>query len=454
MPSIRLRLLKWLIGPILLINLAGAGLTYALAWLPAQSAFDQSLLDAAGALGARLGLAPEPGRGGLRLDLPRQAEQVLRADQADATYFVVRAGAGATLAGDLDFPPLRRAAAGEAAPAYDGAMRGEPVRIVALHVRLGEHVADIGVAKTLRKRSQIRSATLRALALFETLLTLATVGLIWVSVSSGLLPLQRMRAELNARSGDDLSPLDAERVPYELEPVLRAFNGLLAKVGAGARARHDFLADVAHQLRTPLAGLKTQLEWLHQRHRAEPETARSAQLMLAATERMIRQTNQLLALARAEPGHFERRRLEPLGLERLVEQSVQHFVEQAGAKAIDLGFELEPTSVRGDPFLLRDLIDNLIDNAVRYTPAGGSVTVRCRSDAQGGLLQVEDSGPGIAPAKRETVFERFVRLDEQSSGSGLGLAIVRDIAIAHGARIAIEARPDGPGMVFSVRFPA
>jgi two-component system sensor histidine kinase TctE len=448
MSSIRLRLLKWLIGPILLINLAGAALTYMLAWTPAQLAFDHSLIDAAGALTARL----RPGPGQVQVDLPRQAEQVLRADDVDATYFVVRGADGSLLAGDADFPPLPAAAA--AAVAYDGAMRGEPVRVAALAARAGAQDVRIGVAKTLRKRLQVRSATVRALILLETVFTLTLVGLIWLSVTNGLRPLARMRSNLNARDGQDLAPIGDHGVPYELAPVVSAFNDLLDKVQAGTRAQHDFLANVAHQLRTPLAGLKLQLEWLGARHGADPETAHSVRLMLLSNERMVRQTNQLLALARAEPSRFEKTRLEPLDLAALVGESIQYFVDEAAKKGIDLGFELVPTRIAGDRFLLRDLIDNLVDNAVRYTPPQGTVTVSCFPAAQGGVLVVEDSGPGIAPAKRELVFSRFVRLDEKSAGSGLGLAIVRDIAQAHGAALALATPENGSGAVFSVRFPA
>ncbi|MET3131936.1 two-component system sensor histidine kinase TctE [Oxalobacteraceae bacterium GrIS 1.11] len=448
MSSIRLRLLKWLIVPILLLNLAAGALTYVLAWMPAQSAFDQSLQDAAGALSARLAAGPD----GMRLDLPRQAEQVLRADEVDAIYFVVRGGAGQSIAGDADFPALRQP--GGVALAYDGAVRGEPVRIVALRAAVSGQEFYIGVAKTLRKRLQLRAAIFRALILLEAVFTIAAVALIWFSVTNGLLPLQRMRAELNARGGADLAPLDVDSLPDELGPVLHAFNGLLERVKDGAKAQHDFLANVAHQLRTPLAGLQTQLEWLSLRHRAEPETAYSIRLMLSSAERMIRQTNQLLALARAEPSHFEKTRLERLALNALVEESIQHFVDEAAKKSIDLGFDLRDTPVIGERFLLRDLIDNLIDNAIRYTPQGGVVTVSCFPDCQTGMLVIEDSGPGIPADKRELVFNRFVRLDDKTTGSGLGLAIVRDIAIAHGAKITIDAKPGADGLLFSVRFPA
>jgi two-component system sensor histidine kinase TctE len=353
MNSIRLRLLKWLIGPILLINLAGGALAYVLAWAPAD----------------------------------------------------------AINAGGQQRPPMQR--------------------------------------------DQIRQATLRALVLLEVVLTAASVGLVWFSVSSALRPLNRLRSGLNARDGDDLAPIAAVDIPYELEPVVSAFNGLLDKVGEGARARQEFLADVAHQLRTPLAGLKTQLEWLGARH-AEPDTAHSVKLMLSATERMARKVNQLLALARAEPSHFEKTRLEPLGLDGLVEAAIQSFVDQASLKAIDIGFDLQPTPITGDRFLLRDLIDNLIDNAIRYTPAHGAVTVSCRpagKEGEGGLLAIEDNGPGIPPARREQVFSRYVRLDDKTQGSGLGLAIVRDIAAVHGARLVIGDAAGGRGALFSVHFP-
>ncbi len=445
MNSIRLRLLKRLIGPILLLNVAGAGLTYMLAWVPAQLAFDQGLADAAGALSLRL----RAGAQGAAIDLPSEAEQILRANDVDAFYFSVRAASGRLLAGDAAFPAQRRGEAG----AYDDTINNEAVRVAFRRASAGGEAIQIGVAQTMRKRVQVRSAVVRVLVLLETLVTLALVGMIWFSVSSGLLPLARMRANLNRREAADLAPIDSGEVPYELEPVVGAFNELLAKVQTGATAQHDFLADVAHQLRTPLAGFKLQLEWLAVRHAADPETIHSVHLMLLSNERMIRQSNQLLALARAEPSHFEKTRLEAIDLAHLVEQVVQYFVDEAGKKQIDIGFDLLPTPVAGDGFLLRDLIDNLIDNAVRYTPPHGTVTVRCYPDGEHGVLEIEDSGPGIAPHQRAMVFERFVRLDDKSTGSGLGLAIVRDIALAHGAHVSIGNGEHGKGMLLSVRFP-
>jgi two-component system sensor histidine kinase TctE len=449
MTSIRLRLLKWLIGPILLINLIGASLTYMLAWVPAQLAFDQTLADAAVALEARVRADGGPAT----IDLPKQAEQVLRADDADAFYFVVRSSAGRLLAGDADFPQPAAPPGTPQGGAYDDSMRGEPIRLAFRSMRAGDEVIQIGVAQTMRKRLQVRSAIVRALLLLETLFSLALVGLIWLSVTNALQPLSRMRASLHKRDEGDLAPIDGQLVPYELAPVVGAFNELLDKVQTGARKQHDFLADVAHQLRTPLAGFKLQLEWLGVRHAKDIDTVHSVRLMGLSNERMIRQVNQLLALARAEPSHFEKTRLEVLDLAPLVEQVVQYFVDEAGKKRIDIGFDLHSTPVWGDSFLLRDLIDNLIDNAVRYTPEEGTVTVRCHVDGSHGVFEIEDSGPGIPAHQRALVFERFVRLDDKSSGSGLGLAIVRDIALAHGAKVSIASGPGERGMLLTVRFP-
>jgi two-component system sensor histidine kinase TctE len=446
MGSIRLRLLKWLIVPVLLLNLAGVALNYAIAWIPAQIAFDQSLSDAATMLGARVG--ERDGR--LVLDLPQMAEYALRDDDLDRVYFSVRDGQGRLVAGDLELPVLPARAA---APATDGVVNGEAVRMVAQPVLVGQQQGLVTVAKTLRKRGQARAAILRAMLPLAALFTLASVGFVWFSVSGGLSPLNRVRTDIQARSSDDLSPIASAEVPLEVKPVVHAFNGLLERVREGAQAQQDFLANVAHQLRTPLAGLRTQIELLSAQE-CKPEAASSLAMMRDSTERMIRQVNQLLSFARAEPGPLRKTHMEPLALDQLLEESIQHFVEQALRKDIDLGFDLQPTMVQGDRFLLRDLVDNLVDNAIRYTPPKGTVTVSCFPHLDGGMLTVEDSGPGIAPAKRSAVFKRFQRLDSKTTGSGLGLAIVRDIAVAHGASVAIDTPANGQGALFSVYFPA
>ncbi|VXB86904.1 sensor histidine kinase [Massilia sp. 9I] len=444
MSSIRLRLLKWLVAPILVFNLLAASLTYLLAWTPAQLAFDQGLLDAASGLAARL----RPGNPSIELELSDAATRVLGAAAPDAGWFVVREANGRVLAGDPAFPHRLGAE-----PVRDDLLHGQPVRVASLTVTGASGPIEVGVARTLSQRQQVRAAIVRALVLLEVLFSLALVGLVWFSVGNGLAPLARLRARLDARGSHDLAPLDDSGMPRELAPLVSAFNALLGRIAAGAKAQDDFRANVAHQLRTPLAGLRLQLEWLRARHGDDPDTGRTVELLLRANERMIRQANQLLSLERAAPDRFERAQLAPLDLSAIVAEAVQPFVEQALRKDIDLGFELAPATVAGDRHMLRDLVDNLVDNALRYTPEQGTVTVHCRMTPDGALFAVEDSGPGIAPEKRARVFQRFVRLDEHSSGSGLGLAIVRDIADAHGAEVALDSGPDGRGATFSVRFP-
>ena len=450
MSSIRLRLLKRLVAPILVFNLLAASLTYLLAWTPAQRAFDQGLLDAAGALATRL----RPG--GAALDLPAnlpaslpEAARALGAASPDASWFVVRDAQGRVLAGDPAFP---RRAGGE--PVRDERMHGQPVRVASLLVPGSSGPVEVGVARTLAQRQQVRSAIVRALVLLEVVFSLALVGLVWFSVGNGLAPLARLRARLDARGSHDLAPLVDAGMPRELLPLVSAFNALLERIAAGARAQDDFRANVAHQLRTPLAGLRLQLEWLAGRHRDDPETVRSVELLLQANERMIRQANQLLALERAAPERFAQARFSALDLSSIVGESVQSFVERALRKDIDLGFELAPSWLEGERHMLRDLVDNLVDNALRYTPAQGRVTVRCRPTPEGVVFAVEDSGPGIPSEKRARVFQRFVRLDQHSQGSGLGLAIVREIGAAHGARVELGEGAEGSGLRVTVRFPA
>jgi two-component system sensor histidine kinase TctE len=435
--SIRLRLLAWLVGPILLFNFAVAALTYLLAWTPAQRAFDDSLLVRAAALAQDM-------RAGV--DLPRLVLPV-EPGEPDALWFAVRADGGRTLlAGRADLPVLSGAAV------RDAVLDGEAVRLASRQVARDGASLTLTVATTVRQRQQVRATMVRALILLEVVFTLALAGLAWFSISNGLAPLARLRSALNRRERADLAPLDPGATPRELASVVVAFNSLLERLAASARSQDAFLADVAHQLRNPLAGAKLQLEWLAARHQADPDSLHALALMKQANERMIRQTSQLLALARAEPSRSIRARFKPLDLAALVAESVQLFVTQAAGRGIDLGFELDPAPLRGERFMLRDLVDNLVDNALRYTPPGGSVTVRTRMGADGAVLEVEDSGPGIPAAKRARVFQRHVRLDQQSSGSGLGLAIVRDIAKVHGGSAAVSDAAGPSGALFTVKF--
>jgi len=426
----------------------GAGLTYWLAWTPTQIAFDQSLADAAWALIPQLRLTTNH----FEIELSHQAEQVLRVDHFDSIYFVVRDNAGKTITGDKDFPSLLVPGAFNEPLAYDGTMRGEPIRIIALKTMVGANEVLIGAAETLKKRRDIRWEIIRALLFMELALVILSVAVVRFAVTRGLFPLLKMRDDLNAINHNDLSPVAQQHLPVELLPLVNAINDLLSRIHISAKSQQDFLANVAHQLRTPLAGIKTQLEWIQHRYANEADTARSAGLMMSSIERMVRQTNQLLALARAEPSRFEKKHFEVIRLDKLVEESIHQFVREADQKEIDLGFDLHSTKVMGDRFLLRDLIDNLVDNAIRYSPRCGTVTVSCTQQDKTGVLSIEDSGPGIPLSEQEKIFSRFYRLNDNTTGSGLGLAIVRDIAEDHEAEIILRPGTGGKGTIFTVKF--
>lgn len=448
--SIRSDLLKWLIAPLVVINFIGALLIYMLAWGPAQDALDDNLAEAAYDLQAHLRL----NGGRVELDLSDQAERILRVNRTDEVFYVVRDAAGNTIAGDIDFPAFAPYTASQKAVPFMSNVRQSHVRAVALRAEVGEHSIWIGVAETLSKRRQIQSRILFALVGLETLLVVASLAIIWFAVSEGLFPLQRVRHLLDKRSAGDLSSVEEKDMPSELRPLLGAINGLLGRVHKFGRERQAFLADIAHQLRTPLAGFKTQLEVLNARHHHDPDVARSTSLMMASADRMIRQTNQLLSLARAEPSQFEQRRMELVELDKLVTESIQHFVQEADKKSIDIGFELQPASVMGDRFLLRDMIDNLVDNAIRYSGPSAEITVACVGTDELVRLIVEDTGPGIPAADREKVFDRFFRLSDKEHGSGLGLAIVRDIAKDHRAAVSLESGAGDKGTRITVEFPS
>ncbi|KRB64206.1 sensor histidine kinase [Noviherbaspirillum sp. Root189] len=447
--SIRADLLKWLIAPLFVISLVGALLIYMLAWSPAQDALDRNLVDTVHDLSEHIELVD----GKITLNLSDQAERMLRVNQTDSVFYAVRDLAGVTLAGDTDFPPFLLFAGRNNEPiAYMANLRDLHVRVVAMKVVVaGEHLW-IGVAETLTARRQIQSRILFALIGLETILFIASLAIVWFAVTEGLFPLQKIRSRLDTRHVNDLAPTEEHDMPAELRPLVRAINGLLARAQDDSRARQSFLADIAHQLRTPLAGFKTQLELLRTSHGLSREAEQSAQLMTDSVNRMIRQTNQLLSLARAEPGQVENRRFEIVELDKLMTESIQYFVQEADKKNIDIGFELQPARIMGDRFLLRDLIENLVDNAVRYCYANGRITVKCFQEIDIVTIVVEDSGPGVPVADREKIFKRFIRLDDKTSGTGLGLAIVHDIAKIHDASIVVDTGPEGKGTRFAVHF--
>jgi signal transduction histidine kinase len=264
--------------------------------------------------------------------------------------------------------------------------------------------------------------------------------------------LRFVTTEVQRRDARSLTPLATHNLPEEIEPLVSELNRLLARLQRAFSVQRAFISDAAHELRSPLTALRLQLQLLN---RAPDEAARLEALgrLGAAVERAIHLVEQLLALARSEPQEMTPD-FAVVDLSAVAAEGVSDSHELALSRHIDLGLEAVPdVVVRGDRDALRVLVRNLVDNAVRYTPSYGSVQVRCLATATETVLEVTDTGPGIAVADRERVFDRFYRrAAAEESGSGLGLAIVKAIAERHGAHIVLDDAPGG-GLRAAVHFP-
>jgi len=444
--SLRGRLLNMLLLPLAALLTAGAIGAYFLSVEPASEAYDQALGDIALALGERI----RAGGGKVSLDLPGAAEDVLRKDKYDTIYYQVRGPDGALLAGDPGLPPLPYAQApSDGVIAYGGTYRGQDIRVVALLVPCGAQTCTVQVAETTHKRRHLARQIVLSSLVPQLLVALLTLAIAWIAVKRGLVPLEDLSADIRARSARDLRPIDPGHAPAEARPLVGALNQLFGQVAESNRSQQRFLANAAHQLRTPLAGLQAHAELaLAQAGPLRPELEQ----VHAATVRTARLANQLLALARAEPGSAGTPA--PVNLRAVVEGTADEWVHRALARDIDLGFELADAQISGDALLLREAFVNLVHNALEYTPKGGRVTARTGLRNGHAYLEVEDDGPGIPSAEREQVLERFYRIPGTAGqGSGLGLAIVREIALAHRAEVGIGSGEAGRGCKVELRFP-
>jgi two-component system sensor histidine kinase TctE len=326
--------------------------------------------------------------------------------------------------------------------------------------------AHVLVAETYNKRDDSQRQILSDQVLPNLLLIALTLGIVVLAIGAALKPLEQLRADIAERTARDLHPINVDAVPVDSRPVVESLNRLFESLRRAEQTQREFLANAAHQLRTPVTGLTTQIE-LAQIEGAFDATPERGERLQQALDQMRQLLDQLLTLSRAEAFGSSAHTLAWVDLKTLLEQQAGLFIDRAVARGIDLGYDLTPCRVQGIDWLLRELSSNLIDNALRYTPRGGEVTVSCGAGPQGAWLAVEDNGPGISEADRTRVFERFWRGEgsdgagtETQGGSGLGMAIVREIAEQHRARVEINdalrrpAGSSGPGTRITVRFPA
>lgn len=447
--SLRQRLALIFLPSLAVLLAVSAIAQYVLAVRPMESAFDRAMIDAAIAISEHVELDD---KGEIVFSLPSEAETLIKADNLDRVWYAVFDPRRDPFAGTRGFTlPPGRIKRGEPL-LYDDTFGGEPVRAAALAVACGGADCTVLVAETLHKRNRLARSTLIAALAPVMVLGLLAGALAWFGIGRGLLPLTALSQEIGRRSPRDLREIEIARTPAEALPLVQAVNRLLHQLGESGRAQQRFLATAAHQLRTPLAGLQSRIELALLEARDEA-TRRSLAEIHDSAMRAGRLAVQLLSLARAEPEARSADPAEETDLARLAGALADEWVPRAIDRQLDLGFELQPAPVLGQALLLREMVINLLHNAIEYTQAGGRITLRTGMREGAAFVEVEDNGPGVPPEMREHVLERFVRLPaSRGAGSGLGLAIVREIVDAHQARLVLSEGPNGEGLRASVIF--
>lgn len=448
-----------MLAPLLFVWPLSIAVTHYFASNVASFPYDQALREHVMAVARQVKIV-----GGKPLiSLPSSARAFLRADETDNVYFHVVSHDGKLLAGDLELPLPEEIDEEYTEPGdiyfREADFKGQDLRVAYTYLS-DTHLPKskwilVEVGETLEKRTQLSNKIVASVILPQFVIIPLAVILVWFGLSRGLRPLTRLRQTIEARAPADLSPIATRRVPEELEPLIEAFNAMLERMKRSVDAQQRFVADAAHQMRTPLTGLKTQAQFAMRE--TDPTALRHALRQIATgVDRAGRLVNQLLTLARTEGGEAGQQKNEPLDLGQLLREVIEDWVMRALEREIDLGFEGSTDAlILGNDFLLCELAKNLLDNALRYTPSGGNVTCRVLAHGDFVIIEIEDNGIGISEEQAELVFERFYRVDDAGTeGSGLGLAIVREIAKQHDAAASLRPNPNGCGALARVIFPA
>ena len=462
-------ILDWMLTPLLLLWPVSLALTWLVAQGLANKPFDRALVHNVQALAQQVRVGADLKA---QFNLPQPASELLRADETDLVYYQVKGTRGEFLSGERDLPePPKDEDRGNSYEVRirDDEMRGLEVRVAYTWIRLdatGDRPALVQVAETREKRSVLAAEIIKGVMLPQFAILPLAVLLVWLALVRGIKPLSQLEERIRARKSDDLSPLDDKAVPMEVAPLVLSVNDLLTRLKDSISTQKRFLADAAHQLKTPLAGLRMQADLAQRQDASEEDLKRSLQQIGRASMQATHTVNQLLALARAEGGSANLPQ-QSCNIVTIASEVLLDCFPRAADKGIDLGYDgaeadTPGVEIKGNPTLLKEMLRNLVENAVHYTPSTqtrpGVVTLRVLVDpySRALVLQVEDNGPGIPPAERELVFQPFYRaLGTNVDGSGLGLPIVREIAQRHGASISIDATHPGqaqPGACFTLRF--
>lgn len=452
-PSLRKRLMLWLLLPVLLLSVVWAWGVYAVILHFANIAYDRALEDSAQTLAGQVSIRNDA----IHVDLPHAARAMLEFDQIDTIYFDVVDQRGARLMGNAWLPGRADGAScAHQTWFYDAIVDGAPVRVAeyTLSTLAPASPLTVRVAETLRKRQTLAKEVLRFVLLPQALFVIAIWLLIWHGIGRGMAPLHRIRDAVARRTYDDLRHIETADMPAELQEHTVVINDLMTRLEQAIGAKKRFIADATHQLRTPITVLRTQAEMAMRLDDREQLRAAVVQFD-AATARLVRLANQLLSLSLAEARANGAREFAQLDFAMLVEEATAELVPMALGKGLEITVDgsSAPSPVQGDPRFLREMVANLVDNAIRYTQPGGAVAIALSNVDGLVALTVADSGPGIPPSEREKVMRPFYRgLGMPGGGCGLGLTIADEIAAMHGGALRI-GDAEGGGTTVAVTLP-
>jgi two-component system sensor histidine kinase TctE len=433
----------WLAVPLMLLALSGALVHYFNSIAPGVINSDRRLKDAANALMAHVLIKD----GQVSVDLSENGKRSLPAP--DSIKYALRDTQARLLAGDPQLPAV--AMSSETSQLFAmSQIDHRSVRTLTTRFDTRAGVIMITVADIRPVSEPAARYGFMSTLLWDFVQLDITLVLVWVGIQLGLRPVKKLRDEIAERSPLDLRPIEESSVPREIAPVVVTLNRLF---GTSVQSQQQFIANTAHQLRTPITGMRAQLDILVGEPAAQPIRSRLLTLQ-EGVRQLAHSANQLLSLARADPAANLAAKNQTVDLNAIVGEVVAKFFDRALQANIDLGVEGRPVTVHADPSLLDDLLSNLVDNALKYTPAGGSVTASAGLQNGKAFLAVEDTGPGIPEAERQQVRQRFYRLpNSPGHGSGLGLAIVDEIARLYGASVSIGAGAKDKGTRVVVLFP-
>lgn len=450
--SIRRQLLQWLLLPLCTLWLITSTVDYFLALKFANDAYDRELLNSVDSVVARI----KEKDGNIVVDLPPAAQAILRQNNKDKFYYHVISDSGKKLSGDAIIPlPKNDLKPGEHEFRTEGT-GAQRLRIASLGVAAttsNEHLI-VQVAETLINRKDFADQIVVAMLIPQ--MMLITLGALAVSfgITRGLAGIRDIQAAVSSRSQHDLRPVDQNDAPIEIQPLVLSINQLLQRLRDDIDSQRRFVANAAHQLRTPLAGLKTYLA-IARRSSDDGSSVEALRQLDTGMNRITHMVDRLLSLARVEPNGRGIDSHTKIDLNAIASEATAQFADISIEKNIDLSLECSADAayISGDWDSLLEMTTNLVENALLYTHEGGKVSVGVDTRPRPSLY-VEDSGPGIPEEERGRVFERFYRvLGNEAPGSGLGLAIVKEIARLHEAAIAVESVQTGQGVRFVIRFP-